>query len=46
VNRAVPDAEFAGFVNPSQSEYAVSTCMRLADIKRFVNAASLPQTPR
>jgi enoyl-CoA hydratase/carnithine racemase len=40
VNRAVSDAEFVGFVNA----FAVSRfdLLALAEIKRFVNAASLP----
>jgi hypothetical protein len=39
-NRAVSDAEFVGFVNA----FAVSRfdLLALAEIKRFVNAASLP----
>ena len=39
-NRAVSDAEFVGFVNA----FAVSRfdLLALSDIKRFVNAASLP----
>jgi len=40
VTRAVPDTEFVGFVNA----FAVSRfdLLALAEIKRFVNAASLP----
>src|SRR3979490_1384208 len=42
VNRAVPDAEFVGFVNASAGRVSCFPLLALADIKRFVNAASLP----
>jgi hypothetical protein len=42
VNRAVPDAEFVGFVNAFAERVSGFDLHALADIKRFVNAASLP----
>jgi enoyl-CoA hydratase/carnithine racemase len=42
VNRAVPDAEFVGFVNAFAGQVSRFDRLALADIKRFVNAASLP----
>jgi len=42
VNRAVPDAEFVGFVNAFADRVSHFDLLALADIKRFVNAASLP----
>jgi enoyl-CoA hydratase/carnithine racemase len=42
VNRAVPDAEFVGFVNAFAERVSRFDLRALADIKRFVNAASLP----
>jgi hypothetical protein len=42
VNRAVPDAEFVEFVNAFAERVARFDLLALADIKRFVNAASLP----
>jgi enoyl-CoA hydratase/carnithine racemase len=42
VNRAVPDAEFVGFVNAFAERVSRFDLLALADIKRFVNAASLP----
>src|SRR5216684_6958289 len=42
VNRAVPDAEFVGFVNAFAERVSRFDPLALADIKRFVNAASLP----
>ena len=41
-NRAVPDAEFVGFVNAFAERVSHFDLHALADIKRFVNAASLP----
>jgi enoyl-CoA hydratase/carnithine racemase len=42
VNRAVPDVEFVGFVNAFAERVSRFDLLALADIKRFVNAASLP----
>jgi enoyl-CoA hydratase/carnithine racemase len=42
VNRAVPDAEFVGFVDAFAERVSRFDLLALADIKRFVNAASLP----
>ena len=42
VNRAVPDAGFVGFVNAFAERISRFDLLALADIKRFVNAASLP----
>jgi hypothetical protein len=42
VNRAVPDADFVGFVNAFAERVSRFDLHALADIKRFVNAASLP----
>jgi hypothetical protein len=42
VNRAVPDTEFVGFVNAFAKRVSRFDLLALADIKRFVNAASLP----
>jgi len=42
VNRAVPDAEFVGFVNAFAERVFAFDLLALADIKRLVNAASLP----
>jgi enoyl-CoA hydratase/carnithine racemase len=42
VNRAVPDAEFVAFVNAFAERVSRFDLLALADIKRFVNAASLP----
>src|ERR1700722_15808919 len=42
VTRAVPDAEFVGFVNTFAERVSRFDLLALADIKRFVNAASLP----
>src|SRR6266446_6038136 len=42
VNRAVPDAEFVGFVNAFAERVSRFDLLALANIKRFVNAASLP----
>lgn len=42
VNRAVPDAEFVEFVNAFAERVSRFDLLALADIKRFVNAASLP----
>ena len=42
VNRAVPDAEFEEFVNAFAERVSRFDLLALADIKRFVNAASLP----
>jgi len=42
VNRAVPDTEFVGFVNAFAERVSRFDLLALADIKRFVNAASLP----
>jgi enoyl-CoA hydratase/carnithine racemase len=42
VNRAVADAEFVGFVNAFAERVSRFDLLALADIKRFVNAASLP----
>ena len=42
VNRAVPDAEFVGFVNAFAERVSRFDLIALADIKHFVNAASLP----
>ena len=42
VNRAVPDAEFVEFVNAFAERVSRFDLFALADIKRFVNAASLP----
>ncbi len=44
VNRAVPDAEFVGFVNAFAERVSRFDLLALADIKRFVNAA--PPTTR
>src|SRR3984893_2165190 len=42
VNRAVPDAEFAEFVDAFAQRVSRFDPLTLADIKRLVNAASLP----
>ena len=42
VNRAFPDTEFVGFVNAFAERVSRFDLLALADIKRFVNAASLP----
>jgi enoyl-CoA hydratase/carnithine racemase len=42
VNRAVPDAEFVQFVDAFANRVSRFDLLALADIKRFVNAASLP----
>ena len=42
VNRAVPDAEFVEFVDTFAERVSRFDLLALADIKRFVNAASLP----
>jgi enoyl-CoA hydratase/carnithine racemase len=42
VNRAVPDAEFIEFVDRFAERVSRFDLLVLADIKRFVNAASLP----
>ncbi|MBV9414275.1 MAG: enoyl-CoA hydratase/isomerase family protein [Solirubrobacterales bacterium] len=42
VNRAIPDAEFPDFVNDFAERVSHFDLLALADIKRFVNAASLP----
>jgi len=42
VNRAVPDTEFVGFVNAFAERVSRFDLLALADIERFVNAASLP----
>src|SRR6185503_20249950 len=42
VNRAVPDAEFVEFVDAFAARVSRFDRMALADVKRFVNAASLP----
>jgi len=42
VNRAVPDAEFVEFVDKFAERVSRFDLLALADIKRFVNAASLP----
>jgi enoyl-CoA hydratase/carnithine racemase len=42
VNRAIPDAEFTGFVDAFAERVSRFDLLALADIKRFVNAASLP----
>jgi len=46
VNRAVPDAQFVEFVNAFAERVSRFNLLALADIKRFVNAASLPPTTR
>ena len=42
VNRAVPDAQFTQFVDAFARRVSRFDLLALADIKRFVNAASLP----
>ena len=42
VNRSVPDAEFVEFVDRFAERVSRFDLLALADIKRFVNAASLP----
>src|SRR5258706_9788582 len=42
VNRAIPDAEFVEFVDAFAERVSRFDLVALADIKRFVNAASLP----
>src|SRR5712672_3344058 len=42
VNRAIPDAEFVVFVNAFAERVSRFDLLALADIKRFVNAVSLP----
>ena len=42
VNRAIPDAQFVGFVDPFARRVSRFDRLALADIKRFVNAVSLP----
>src|SRR6202023_2176640 len=42
VNRALPDAEFVKFVDAFAERVSRFDLLALADIKRFVNAASLP----
>ena len=42
VNRAVPDAQFTQFVDAFAERVSRFDLLALADIKRFVNAASLP----
>jgi enoyl-CoA hydratase/carnithine racemase len=42
VNRAVPDGEFDGFVNAFAERVSRFDRIAIADVKRFVNAASLP----
>jgi enoyl-CoA hydratase/carnithine racemase len=42
VNRAVPDAEFVRFVDAFANRVSRFDPLALADIKHFVNAASLP----
>jgi enoyl-CoA hydratase/carnithine racemase len=42
VNRAVPDAEFVGFVNAFAERVSRFDLLALSDIKSFVNGASLP----
>lgn len=42
VNRAIPDAEFVAFVNAFAERVSRFDLLALADIKRFVNAVSLP----
>jgi enoyl-CoA hydratase/carnithine racemase len=42
VNRAIPDAEFVEFVEAFAERVSRFDLVALADIKRFVNAASLP----
>jgi enoyl-CoA hydratase/carnithine racemase len=42
VNRAVPDAQFEQFVDAFAERVSRFDLLALADIKRFVNAASLP----
>lgn len=42
VNRAIPDAEFQQFVDGFAERVSHFDLLALADIKRFVNAASLP----
>jgi enoyl-CoA hydratase/carnithine racemase len=42
VNRAIPDAEFVEFVNAFAERVSRFDLLALADIKRFVNAVSLP----
>src|SRR6266478_5670762 len=42
VNRAIPDAEFVEFVNAFAERVSRFNLLALADIKRFVNAVSLP----
>ena len=42
VNRAVPDAEFVAFVNAFAERVSRFDLLALADIKRLVNAVSLP----
>jgi len=42
VNRAIPDGEFVEFVNAFAERVSRFDLLALADIKRFVNAVSLP----
>ena len=42
VNRAIPDADFPDFVDAFAERVSHFDLLALADIKRFVNAASLP----
>ena len=42
VNRAIPDADFANFVDVFAERVSRFDLLALADIKRFVNRASLP----
>jgi enoyl-CoA hydratase/carnithine racemase len=43
VNRAIPDVDFERFVDGFAQRISRFDLLALADIKRFVNAASLPQ---
>jgi enoyl-CoA hydratase/carnithine racemase len=42
VNRAIPDAEFVTFVDAFAERVSRFDLIALADIKRFINAATLP----
>jgi hypothetical protein len=42
VNRAVPDKQFVAFVDAFAERVSRFDLLALADIKRFVNAATLP----
>jgi len=41
-NRAIPDEQFVDFVDAFGPAGVRSICFALADVKRFVNAATLP----